>query len=46
MNIGCDTVADHSGDHMWHTYQKISRKTMQENSGDEFWGIRDINGQI
>ena len=46
MNIVCDTVADHAGDYMRHTYQNISRKTMQDNLGNEFWGIRDINGQI
>ena len=46
MNIGRETAVDHSGGHMRHTYQKNSRKTSQENTGDEFWGIRDINGQI
>jgi len=46
MNIGRETAVDHSGGHMRHTYQNISRKTSQENTGDKFWGIRDINGQI
>ena len=40
MNIGRDRAADQWGDHMMHTYQKNSRKTMQENTGEEFWGNR------
>jgi len=37
MNIGRETVVDHSGGHMWHTYQKNSGKTKQENAGGNFW---------
>ena len=36
MNIGRETAVDHSGDHMRHTYQNISRKTTQENTATNF----------
>ena len=39
-NIGRDTAADQWGELMMRTYQKITGKTRQESTGEEFWGNR------